>query len=145
MMMRLCCFLTTFLMALVSGQNVMTVSMPSSNNWEIGMTMDSNFARKPSPFTEETMDAFQSAWREKMENGNYDAFGKFKMTTRLVQSQEDKLEAIGVEGSMEMSYMMFSGDAHMNFAKDNIDSALDVSLIVKANSYGRKGQMTMTE
>ena len=33
----------------------------------------------------------------------------------------------------------------MNFAKDNIDSALDVSLIVKANSYGRKGQMTMTE
>ena len=33
----------------------------------------------------------------------------------------------------------------MEFAKNNIDSALDVSLIVKANSYGRKGQMDMSE
>ena len=33
----------------------------------------------------------------------------------------------------------------MDFAKNNIDSALDVSLIVKANSYGRKGQMGMRE
>ena len=33
----------------------------------------------------------------------------------------------------------------MEFAKNNIDSALDVSLIVKANSYGRKGQMGMSE
>ena len=106
--MRIYCCLMTLFTAFVSGQNVMTVSMPSSNNWEIGMTMDSNFGKKPSPFTEETMDAFQSAWREKMENGNYDAFGSFKMMTRLVQSQEDKLEAIGVEGSMKTSFMMFS-------------------------------------
>ena len=33
----------------------------------------------------------------------------------------------------------------MEFAKNNVDSALDVSLIVKANSYGRKGQMGMSE
>ena len=33
----------------------------------------------------------------------------------------------------------------MSFAKNNVDSALDVSLIVKANSYGRKGQMSMQE
>ena len=98
----------TLFTAFVSGQKVMTVSMPSSNNWEIGMTMDSNFARKPSPFTQKTMDAFQSAWDKKKNAGNWDQFGKFEMMTRLVQSQEDKLEAIGVEGSMEMSYMMFS-------------------------------------
>ena len=54
------------------------------------------------------MDAFQSAWREKMENGNYDAFGTFKMTTRLVQSQEDKLKTIGVDTGLQMSYMCFS-------------------------------------
>ena len=88
--------------------NVMTVSMPSSNNWEIGMTMDSNFARRPSPFTTETVQAFQSAWETKKEEGNWDQSGTFEMTTRLVQSQEDKLEAIDVAGSLELSYMMFS-------------------------------------
>ena len=88
--------------------NVMTVSMPSSNNWEIGMTMDSNFARKPSPFTTESVEAFQSAWETKKEEGKWDQSGTFEMTTRLVQSQEDKLQTIGVEGSLEMSYMMFS-------------------------------------
>merc|ERR1712130_28363 len=37
------------------------------------------------------------------------------------------------------------GDAHMSYAKNNIDSALDISVIVKANSYGRKGQMKMSD
>ena len=33
----------------------------------------------------------------------------------------------------------------MSFAKNNVDSELDVSLIVRANSYGRKGQMKMSD
>ena len=33
----------------------------------------------------------------------------------------------------------------MSFAKNNVDSELDVSVIVRANSYGKKGQMSMTE
>ena len=33
----------------------------------------------------------------------------------------------------------------MEFAKNNVDSSLDVSMIVKANSYGRKGQMKMSD
>ena len=33
----------------------------------------------------------------------------------------------------------------MQFAKNNVDSALDVSIIVKASSYGRKVQMGKSE
>ena len=33
----------------------------------------------------------------------------------------------------------------MSFAKNNVDSALDVSVIVKANWYDRKGQMSTSE
>ena len=116
--MRLyCCWMALF-MASVSGQSVSinaassrwveTVVMKSSNNWEVGMTLDANFGRAASPFTPETMAEFQSAWNKKKESGNWDQFGTFEMTTRLVQSQEDKEEAIGVKGSMKMSFLMFS-------------------------------------
>ena len=88
--------------------HLMTVSMPSWNNWEIGMTMDSNFARMSNPFTYETLDAFQSAYETKKEEGKWDQSGMFQMTARLVESEEDKLRTIGVEESMELSYMMFS-------------------------------------
>ena len=108
MTMRFYYCLMTLFMAPVFGQNAMTVSVPSSNNWEIGATLNSNFERKASPFTQETMKQFQDAWIARKERGDYDAAGTFKMTTRLVQSQEDKLEAIGVEGSLSLSYMMFS-------------------------------------
>ena len=91
-----------------SGQRVETVVMRTSNNWEVGMTLDANFGRKPSPFTEETMAEFQSAWNQFKEDGKWDQNGAFEMTCDLVQSQEDKMEAIGVEGSLKMSYMMFS-------------------------------------
>ena len=43
-----------------------------------------------------------------MENGDYDQFGSFEMTTHLASSQQEKLEAIGVEGSLEVSFAMFS-------------------------------------
>ena len=92
----------------VSTINVMTVDVPASNNWEIGATLDTNFGRKANPFTADTTDAFIAKWNELKEAGQWDAFGVFEMTTRLVQSQEDKLEAIGVEGQLEASFTMFS-------------------------------------
>jgi len=129
----------------VLGGSEMVVNMPKSNNWEIGMTMDLNFVKAQSPFTADSFEVFQKEWEEKKENDDYDTFGTFEMTSRLVQSQQDKLEAIGVEGSLEASFAMFSGDAHISFAKENVDSALDVSLIVKAHAYGQKGQMSISD
>ena len=106
--MRIYCCLMTLFTAFVSGQNVMTVSMPSNNNWNIGMTMDSNFGKKPSPFTYESLQEFQSAWREKKENGNYERLETFDITSRLAQSEAEKLKAIGVERSMDTRFMCFS-------------------------------------
>ena len=44
---------------MVFADNVMVVNMPSSNNWGVGMTMDSKFDTTTSPFTEATMAVFQ--------------------------------------------------------------------------------------
>ena len=114
--MRLYCCLMALFMASVSGQkgssssgqHAETVVMKTSNNWEVGMTLDENFGRAASPFTEESMAEFQSAWKQFKEEGEWDQNGQFEMTTRLVQSQEEKMEAIGVTGSLKLSYMMFS-------------------------------------
>merc|ERR1740139_252574 len=83
---------------------------------------------------------FQTAWENKDE---WLQQGTFGMTADVVSSQAE--ESMEISGSLEVTYMMFSGDAHMNFAKDNIQSALDVSVIVKASAAGRKQQMSLAD
>lgn len=122
---------------------VMTVNMPQSNNWMIGTTLNSNLqSGQPSPFTEQSMVEFQTAWENKDE---WLQQGTFGMTADVVSSQSEAVESMEISGSLEVTYMMFSGDAHMNFAKDNIQSALDVSVIVKASAAGRKQQMSLAD
>jgi len=122
---------------------VMTVNMPQSNNWVIGTTLNSNLqSGQASPFTEQSMADFQTAWDNKDE---WLQQGTFRMTADVVSSQSEAVESMKVSASLEVTYMMFSGDAHMSFAKDNIQSALDVSVIVKASADGRKQQMSLAD
>ena len=116
----------------ISGDE-MVVNMPTSNNWEIGMTMDLNFVGgKPSPFTADSFAVFQADWEQKKENGDYDASGTFEMTTRLVQSQEDKMEALGVEASLETSFAMYSVCSPLDLGLFEILSSKTLK-----NSFGR--------
>ena len=86
----------------------MSVALPSPNNYEIGMTLDSNFMRKPNPFTKESMAELSQKWDEMSVSGDVDSSGSFSMTARLSQTQEQKQESIGVEASLGVSYMAFS-------------------------------------
>merc|ERR1719319_532011 len=88
------------------------------------------------------MAEFENAWDNKDE---WMQQGSFSMSSDIVSSQSDAIEALAISGSLEVSYLMFSGDARMSFAKDNIQSASDVSVIVKASSAGRKQQMSLVE
>merc|ERR1719361_2481758 len=67
------------------------------------------------------------------------------MTTTICQSQDEANEAIDVAGELELSFQMFSGDGHLSFVKENTQSSFDVSVIIKANSYGRKKQLELSD
>jgi len=135
--------LITAQLSMSQSTNVMTINMPASNNWVIGTTLDGMLnSGPPSPFTTQSIQDFEDAWEAKDE---WLQQGAFTMTTNIVTSQEDAVEAMGVSGSLEFSYLMFSGDAHLKFTKENIQSSSDVSVIIKASAAGRKQQMSLAE
>ena len=123
--------------------SIMTVNMPSSNNWQIGMTLDGMFrSGLPSPFTAASMQSFESAWEDLDE---WDASGTFVMKTDIVSSLSDSVETMDIKGALEISWLMFSGDAHLSFAKDNIQCESDVSVIISASAAGRKKQLGLSD
>jgi len=123
--------------------SIMTVNMPSSNNWQIGMTLDGMFrSGLPSPFTAASMQSFESAWEDLDE---WDASGTFVMKTDIVSSLTDSVETMDIQGALEISWLMFSGDAHLSFAKDNIQCESDVSVIISASAAGRKKQLGLSD
>merc|ERR1719433_2608518 len=63
------------------------------------------------------------------------------MNYEIVTTQEEKMRAMNIDASLSVTYMKFSADAHMSFAKSNIDCSSDVSVIVKASATGSKFQM----
>jgi len=124
--------------------NVMTVDVPSSNNFVIGMTLDASLrSGRPSPFTDASLLAFKNAWIDK--GDDLDQQGTFTMSTDIVTSQQEAVEALDIEGRLEVSFLCVSGDAHLSFAKESIQSASDVSVIIKASAVGRKKQLDLSD
>merc|ERR1719334_879041 len=89
--------------------------------------------------------AFYSAWEVREQDRDFQVLGDFQMSADIVMSQEEAMEVMDIRGELEFSYMCFSGDASLKFAKDNIQSDLDVSVIFKASASGRKLQMSIAE
>ena len=82
-----------------------TVAMPLKNNWVIGTTLDSFFdSGKPSPFTRESLEEMENAFKttEIKEEGEY------KCITKLVSNNQEKMEALGIGNSLNVSYMGYS-------------------------------------
>jgi len=130
-------------LALSADVSIMTVNMPESNNWVIGMTLDGLLhSGPPSPFTEDSFATFQAAWDSKDE---WLQQGTWTMSTDIVSSQSKAVEAMGIGGELSVSYMGFSGDAHLSFASENVQSASDVSVVIKAAAAGKKQQMSLAE
>merc|ERR1712087_871113 len=124
-------------------RTVMTINMAESNNWVIGTTLDTMFnSGLPSPFTEDSFEAFQAVWDNKTE---WLQLGTWTMTSDIVSSQSDAVETLDIDGSLSLSYMAISGDAHMSFASENVQSASDVSVIIKAAARGKRQQMNIAE
>ena len=148
--------------------SVTVVHLDSGNEHNVvgvGMTLDS-FLRSgmPSPFTAESLAAFQDKWESK----DFQTVGSFSMQSDVVTSMDEKIEMLDMGGSLSVSYLMFSvcaqvhcpsccmgiyseciwcgqGDAHMNFLSENVQSDTDVSVLVRASSAGKKKQMTLAD
>jgi len=123
--------------------DVTFVNIPEGNNWVIGTTLNEFFeSTTANPFTTSSWAEFQAAWESKDE---WLSLGTFDMDWDIVTSQEKANEFLEISGSLEVSFTMFSGDAHMTYAKETVMSSSDVSVIIKAQSAGRKQQMSIAE
>jgi len=89
--------------------NDMTINMPNSNNWDVGITLDAMLnSGKGSPFTIESMQAFYSAWEVREQDRDFQVLGDFQMSADIVMSQEEAMEVMDIRGELEFSYMCFS-------------------------------------
>jgi len=124
--------------------NLTTFNVASINNFAIGMTFDASLrSGRPSPFTAESISAFVAAWDAKEDDFEHQE--TFKMSMDIATSQQEVVEALGIEDSLKLSYMFVSGDSHLSFAKQNIQSALDVSVIIKASTMSHKKQLDLSD
>ena len=70
--------------------------------------MDSNFkAGKPTPFTDESFNAFHEAWTTKR-NGEPDSYGEFRFEADVLTSNADMTDILDISATLEVSYMAFS-------------------------------------
>lgn len=131
--------------AICAEASITTVNMDQSNNWVIGMTLDAMLHSGPaSPFTDDSFAAFQAVW----DNENQTEWvqqGTWEMTSEIVSSQDEAVEAMDISGSLSVSYMAFTGEAHMSFASENVQRSSDTSVIIKASAAGKKRQMSLAD
>ena len=81
------------------------VAMPLKSNWVIGTTLDSFFdSGKPSPFTRESIKEMEDAF----ETTVIEEYGKYEVVTKLVSNNQEKMEALGIGNSLNVSYMGYS-------------------------------------
>ena len=94
---------------LVSVNNAEKVNIPNDgNNLLIGMTLDSFFkSGYPTPFTDESVAAFEAIWNEKQ----FTTLGTFRMKQDIVTSNRQRLEMLDISGTLETSFMGFSVSA----------------------------------
>lgn len=83
------------------------VAMALDNNYVIGATLDTLFQRKASPFSAESFAAFEKKWNE-IRKKEPTSRGKFDFRSKVVDSQKEKLKALGVDVGLDVSYMKFS-------------------------------------
>eukprot|EP01084_Bolivina_argentea_P245496 411025_1 len=104
-------------------------------DYGIGQTLNISLNPCPNPFSPDTSIAFVETFnkREKPQNS-----GKITVYTTLVQDQTQKSKATGVGGNLDFSYGPVSGDANVQFAMDNIQGSLDLTMVVRANQAGRR-------
>lgn len=122
--------------------SVMTINLPAKGNWKIGTTLDSFFdSGSPTPFTDDSITAFEEAWNSK----EFETAGSFTMTADILSSMDEKIDMLNIKGELSVSFAMFSGDAHMSFLNENVQSETDVSVMVKASSTGKKKQMDLSQ
>merc|ERR1719333_70879 len=127
---------------LFADNSVMTINMPDGNNWDIGWTLDAMMrSGKPSPFSDESMEKFAARW----DDADFQSQGKYKMTSKLIEDQEQRIQSLDIESTLKVSYLMFSGDAHMKFAKETEFSSNDVSVMVKATKSGKKKSLSLSD
>ena len=78
-----------------------TVAMPLKSNWVIGTTLDSG---KPSPFTRESIEEMEKAFKTTV----IEEYGEYEAVTKLVSNNREKMEALGIDTSLSVSYMGFT-------------------------------------
>ena len=103
-----CAMMTIGMVSASVDNSISVVHLDSGNEHNIvgvGMTLDS-FLRsgKPSPFTAESLAAFEDEWESK----EFQTVGSFSMVSDIVTSMDEMIEMLDIEGSLSMSYLMFS-------------------------------------
>ena len=88
--------------------SVTVVHLDSGNEHNVvgvGMTLDSFLnSGKPSPFTAESLTAFQDKW----ESQESQTEGSFRMVSDIVTSMDEKIELLDMGGSLSVSSLLFS-------------------------------------
>lgn len=131
--------------AVCTEASITTINLAESNNLVFGMTLDAMLhSGPPSPFTADSFAAFQAVWDNENQT-EWLQLGTWKMTTDIVTSQDEAVEAMDISGSLSVSYMAFTGEAHMSFASENVQSSSDTSVIITAEAAGKKRQMSIAD
>eukprot|EP01084_Bolivina_argentea_P180522 311888_1 len=111
-------------------------------DYGIGSALDISFKPRRNPFTTESHKIYGSTFEQRKnseeEEKNYDIQqGKWYSKTVLTTDSTEVRKALGIEGSLALSYGPISGDAKVKFAKKNARSSLDVTFLITATQKGR--------
>ena len=90
-------------------RTITTVYVPfKGTNWKVGTTLDDHFeSGLPSPFTDDSVDAFRKAWDTKRK-GAPDSPGGFDYKANVLKSNKDKRDFLDISANIEGNYFAFS-------------------------------------
>eukprot|EP01084_Bolivina_argentea_P029266 54307_1 len=129
----------------INASGYIGISNTIGKNWSVGNTLDIELSIKPPAFSDETLLKFMESYKTKLKDYNPTDQGAYNYNFTLVQEQKNKSKALGVDGKLDFSYGPVSGDANVNFAMNNVQGSLQLTMVVRAHQEGRVLQNDLSD
>eukprot|EP01084_Bolivina_argentea_P251885 422653_1 len=119
-------------------------SITYRENFSLGETLNVRLERTAPPFATASISEFVKTFKEREEKLDK-VPGTFTFNSELCKDMKQTASAMGVGGALNLSYGPICGDAHVQFAKDNSNDLLSLTLVMSAEQTGVLRQNELTD